>query len=92
MKTPDIRELWAAPELALVPPLLAAVDATLAALRAQHDTLDHEWLPADPHSLRAARAVTAELGRTRAALLAYVCAVRRALHADGDTRDDSLPF
>jgi hypothetical protein len=92
MKIPSIRELLAAPELALVPPLLTAVDATLASLRAQHSTLDHEQLYGDPGSLRAARACAAELTRARRALLAYDRAARRALSDPADELDDQLPF
>lgn len=92
MKTPHVRELWAAPELALAPPLLAALDATLATLRAQHATLDEEWLPGDPRSLRAARMCVTELVRARAALLAYVRDTRRALRRYDATLRESLPF
>lgn len=92
MKTPHVKELWAAPELALAPPLLAALDATLAALRAQHATLDEEWLPSDPRSLHAARAFVAELARARAALLAYVRDTRRALRRHHAVVRAPLPF
>lgn len=92
MKVPDIQELYAAPELALAPPLLATLEATLAALRAQHHTLHHEWLPDDPASLRAARVFADELARARAALLAYARIVRRTLRAPSPDLDDTLPF
>ena len=91
MKIPPVNELWAAPELALAPPLLAALDATRAALRAQHATVDDEWLPGDPPSLRAARVFVAELARARAALLAYVRDTRRALRTHDDEQE-RLPF
>ena len=93
MKIPDPHELYAAPELALVPALVTAVDATLATLRAQHGTLEQEWLPGEPHSLHAARTFAAELVRARIAMLAYARATRRALR-DPDPDDDALalPF
>lgn len=92
MKIPHARELWAAPELALATTLLAALDATLATLRTQHATLDEEWLPSDPRSLRAARAVVAELVRARAAVLAYVRDTRRALRPRAADQREALPF
>lgn len=91
MKMPDLHELYAAPELALLPALVSAVDATLATLRAQHGTLE-ECGPGEPHSLVAARVFVAELARARLAALAYARATRRALR-DPDPDDDlPLPF
>lgn len=92
MKIPDIKELWAAPELALVPTLVTTVDAMLATLRAQHGTLDHDWRPTDPRSLRAARVFAAELSRARGALLVYIREARLALRDPIDEHDDPLPF
>jgi len=91
MKRLSLRELWALPELALVRPLLAAIDSLLASLRAQHGTLQHEWQPGDPPSLCAARALTDKLLCARRALQKYARAARHTLR---DTRDDdsSLPF
>jgi hypothetical protein len=86
-----LRELWAAPELAQLPPLLAALDALATMLRAQHPTLDHEWTATDPPSLLEARALVAVIATTRNQLIAYRRAVARALRnpcADGD----DLPF
>jgi hypothetical protein len=86
-----LRELWAAPELAQLPPLLAGLDALAIMLRAQHPTLDHEWTAADPASLLEARALIAVIASTRRRLVAYRRAVGRALrdpYCDGD----DLPF
>ena len=93
MRIPDSHELYAAPELALLPALVTAVDATLATLRAQHGTLDQEWLPGAPRSLEAARVFSAELVRARLAMLAYARVTRRALRdPDPDEVDITLPF
>jgi hypothetical protein len=86
-----LRELWAAPELAQLPPLLAAFNALAAMLRAQHPTLDHEWTATDPASLLEARALVAVIATTRAQLVAYRRAVGRALR-DPDGNGDDLPF
>ena len=51
MKRPTVRELWALPELAIVPALLAVLDGMLASLHAQHGTLKEHWQPEDPPSL-----------------------------------------
>jgi hypothetical protein len=91
MKLPTVRELWALPELALVPALLAGVDGLLASLHAQHDTLQEHWQPGDPSSLRAARVLADELLRVRRAVIRYTRAARRTLREPrGD--DHSLPF
>ena len=92
MRIPDLHELYAAPELALVPALITAVDATLATLRAQHGTLEHEWLPGEPASLNAARVFAAELTRARSAMLAYARATRRTLRDPEPDDDCTLPF
>lgn len=84
MKRLSLRELWALPELALVPPLLASVDGLLASLRAQHGTLQHEWQPGDPPSLCAARALTDELLCARRALQKYARAARHTLRHPRD--------
>jgi hypothetical protein len=89
MKLPNVRELYALPELALVPALLAAVDGMLASLHAQHGTLREHWLPDDPPSLRAARVLADELLRARHALRRYARAVRRTLRPP---RDDHYPL
>ena len=86
-----MRELWALPELALVPALLAALDGLLASLRAQHGTLQDHAHPADPPSLRAARALAAELLHARHAITRYTRAVRRTLRAPRSDRH-SPPF
>ena len=65
MKPPSVRELWALPELALLPVLLAAIDGMLASLHAQHGTLREEWQPGDPPTLHEARALADELERAR---------------------------
>jgi hypothetical protein len=91
MKLPTARELWALPELALVPALLAAVDGLLASLHAQHGTLCEHWQPGDPPSLRAARVLADELLCLRRAVIRYTRTARRALRQPrGD--DHSLPF
>lgn len=90
MKTPSASELWAMPELALVPALLAAIDGLLASLHAQHGTLHEEWLPGDPPSLVHARLLADQLVRARAALQRYVRAVRRSVKTPTD--QDPLPF
>ena len=91
MKPPTLRELWALPELALVPALLAAIDGLLASLHAQHGTLREDWQPGDPPTLREARALAHDLVRARRALRRYACAVRRALRQP-IRHDDQLPF
>lgn len=91
MKPPSVRELWALPELALVPALLAAIDGLLASLHAQHGTLREDYQPGDPPTLRQARALADELHTARRALRRYVCAVRRALQQPV-RHDDQLPF
>ena len=90
MKPLRLRELWALPELALVPPLLAAIDGLLASLRAQHGTLQHDWQPGDPPSLCAARALTDELLGARRAIRKYARAARRTLIEPRD--DDHSPM
>jgi hypothetical protein len=91
MRLPTVRELWALPELALVPALLAAVDGMLASLHAQHGTLREHWQPGDPPSLHAARVLADELLRVRGAVVRYTRAARRTLRQPrGD--DHSLPF
>ena len=91
MKPPSARELWALPELALVPALLAAIDGLLASLHAQHGTLRDEWQPGDPNTLCEARALVDELDTARRALRRYARAVRRALRQP-EQQDDQLPF
>jgi hypothetical protein len=91
MKRLTVRELWALPELALVPALLAAVDGMLASLHAQHGTLGEHWLPGDPPSLRAARVLVDELLRARFAIIRYARAARRTLRKPRGS-DHSLPF
>ena len=91
MRPPNLRELWAMPELALLPALLAAIDGMLASLQAQHGTLLHEWQPGDPATLRDARLLADELARARNALVRYARAVRRALRQPAP-REHSLPF
>jgi hypothetical protein len=91
MKPPSVRELWALPELALVPALLAAIDGLLASLHAQHGTLREGWQPGDPPTLREARALVDELDTARRALRRYARAVRRTLR-EPVRHDDQLPF
>lgn len=91
MKPPSVRELWALPELALVPALTAAIDGLLASLHAQHGTLRDDWQPGDPPTLRQARALADELHTARAAIRRYARAVRRALRQPA-RYDDQLPF
>jgi len=91
MKRPTVRELWALPELALVPALLAMLEGMLASLQAQHATLREHWQPGDPPSLCAARALADELLRARRAILRYTRAARRTLREPRDD-DHSLPF
>jgi hypothetical protein len=86
-----LSELWAAPELAQLPPLLAGLDALAIMLRAQHPTLAHEWTATDPPSLLEARALIDVIATARTQLVAYRRAVARALrdpYCDGD----DLPF
>jgi hypothetical protein len=91
MRPPSLRELCVLPELALLPALLAAIDGLLASLQAQHGTLNDEWLPGDPATLRDARVLAHELGRARAALVRYARAVRRALR-EPVRAQEPLPF
>jgi hypothetical protein len=91
MKSPSVCELWALPELALVPALLAAIEGLLASLHAQHGTLSDEWQPGDPPTLREARALADQLDTARRALRRYARAVRRTLRQPVD-RDEQLPF
>jgi hypothetical protein len=86
-----LRELYAAPELAQLPPLLASLDALVHSLRAQHPTLDHEWTTSDPATLLEARALIAAIVTVRHQVVAYRRAVRHSLrqpYCDGD----DLPF
>jgi hypothetical protein len=86
-----LRELYAAPELAQLPPLLAGLDALAITLRVQHPTLEHEWTPTDPASLLEARALFEVIAIARTQLVAYRRAVGCALrHPCCD--DDDLPF
>lgn len=91
MNEDRLREFWAAPELAQLPPLLAVLDALAASLRVQHPTLDHEWTASDPPTLLEARALAAILVRARCAVLAYRRVVRRSLRGPHHDCDD-LPF
>jgi hypothetical protein len=86
-----LSELWAAPELAQLPPLLAGLDALATTLRAQHPTLEHVWTATDPGSLLEARALIQVIATARTQLLAYRRAVRRALRNPYCERDDE-PF
>jgi hypothetical protein len=86
-----LRELWAAPELAQLPPLLAGLDALAVMLRAQHPTIDAEWTPTDPASLFHARALIVVIATARSQLVAYRRAVHRALR-DPYCDSDDLPF
>lgn len=86
-----LRELWAAPELAQLPPLLAALDALALMLRAQHPTLDDPWTATDPASLLEARALITVIATARRQLVAYRRAVHRALRVPYCDADD-LPF
>ncbi len=85
---PRIDDLLAAPELAVLAVLEAAVDVTLLALLAA-DPLDegHEIAPPERHAARsladAARHVAAAVARYRLAL---------ALARQRDRDDDALPF
>lgn len=91
MNAARLRELCAAPELALLAPMLALLEAIVSSLRAQHPTLDDEWTASDPPTLRDARALVAAISRTRRAIVDYRAAVRRSLRAPyGDV--DDLPF
>lgn len=86
-----MRQLWAAPELAQLPPLLAGLDALAIMLRVQHPTLEHEWTATDPASLLEARALIEVIATARTQLVAYRRAIGRALrdpYCDGD----DLPF
>ena len=91
MKTPSVRELWALPELALVPALIAAIDGLLASLHAQHGSLRDDWQPGDPNTLAEARALVDELDTARRALRRYARAVRRTLRQP-EQQHDQLPF
>jgi hypothetical protein len=91
MKRPSVRELWALPELALLPALVAAIDGLLASLHAQHGTLNDDWQPGDPPTLHEARALAEDLLRARRAISRYARAVRRVLRQPRTT-DDSIPF
>ena len=90
MKPPRTRELWALPELALVPVTLAAIDGLLASLQAQHGTLRDEWQPGDPATLRDARTLAHQLVQARHALVRYARTVRRTLRQPDIERP--LPF
>jgi hypothetical protein len=79
-----------APELALLPVLVAMMDASLALLHAQHPNLGGDGAPDDTHAaraLRTARHLAYQIGRTRAALYRYGRAQRRVVRevtADDD--------
>lgn len=87
-----MRELWALPELALVPALLGAIDGLLASLHAQHGTLDEDWQPGDPTTLDEARQLAQDLLRARRAVCRYAAAVRRVLCSPAITDDEPNPF
>lgn len=91
MRRPSLRELWALPELAIVPALLGAIDGLLASLHAQHGTLDDDWQPGDPPTLDEARALAQDLLRARSAVCRYAGAVRRVLRSPV-TSDEPSPF
>ena len=84
-------EVFLAPELALLPVLLAALQAADLLLHARHPTIDLEPTQYDPNALRAARAALVEIDRTRRALIRYARAARRAPRA-ALAADDSPPF
>jgi len=91
MRPPSVRELWAMPELALLPALLAAIDGLLASLQAQRGMLQDEWQPGDSATLREARLLELEIRRARNALVCYARIVRRTLREPTQT-EESLPF
>lgn len=91
MNRPTQAEAFIAPELALLPALIAMLDASLALLRAQHPALERDPQRGDPQPLCLARALAVEIERTRVALHRYARAARSVVRAavidDGD-----LPF
>ena len=90
MKPLSDAEAAVAPDLALVPALLALLDATLLLLRAAHPTLELGRSPDEPCRLRYARAVAAQLAQTSLALRRYARAARR--HAREAAQDAEIPF
>ena len=84
------RLLAAAPELATLALLDAALDVCTTALLAEHPTLDHDLRPdPEPLSLREARRLIAAAHRLRCAVTRYRNAVVVSLVP---RRDDTEPF
>ncbi len=86
----DHRLLAAAPELATLALLEAALTVCTAALLAEHPTLDHDLRPdPEPSSLREARRLIAAANRCRGTIARYRAAVIDSLVP---LRDDTDPF
>lgn len=84
------RLLAAAPELATLALLDAALDVCTTALLAEHPTLEHDLRPdPEPPSLREARRLIAAAHRLRCAVTRYRNAVIDCLVP---RRDDNEPF
>jgi hypothetical protein len=84
------RLLAAAPELATLALLDAALDVCTTALLAEHPTLDHDLRPdPEPLSLREARRLIAAAHRLRCTVTRYRNAVIDSLVP---RRDDTEPF
>lgn len=88
MKPLDEHELWEAPELAVLFPLLACIEGLVASLAAQHSTLHDEWRSGDPSSLCAARTLVRDLAKARATTDRYL----RTIRALRPKHDEPLPF
>lgn len=88
MNAPDPREVWDAPELAVLFPMLACIDGLIASLAAQHSTLHEEWRKGDPSSLIAARALVRDLAKARLATARYLRTIRDLRQSP----DEPLPF
>jgi hypothetical protein len=87
---PDHRLLAAAPELATLALLETALTVCIAALLAEHPTLDHDLRPdPEPSSLREARRLIAAANRCRRTVARYRDAV---IDCIVPLRDDTDPF
>jgi len=92
--TPSVSDLRAAPELAVLHALDAALVAALRALRAQHPTLGHDFMP-DGYRLPVlctASLVHRDATALRRALRRYRVALAVLLRCDDQANDDDIPF
>lgn len=86
-----LADLRAAPELAVLDLLDHALEAAHIALRAQHPTVDHPTGPAEPPTLRRARALIRSLHAIAVELSVYRDAVINVIRPQLPA-DDEFPF